>query len=365
MKAAVCRTFGAPLAIEDVTIEAPGPNEVHVAVKACGVCHSDVLFADGGWGGALPAVYGHEAAGVVTATGAGVADLDPGDHVVVTLMRSCGGCPFCANDQTALCDAAFARDGATPLRDGAGRPIVQGLRTGAFAEAVVVDRSQVVAIPKDVPFAEASLLACGVLTGWGAVTNTARVRPGQAVAVVGIGGIGIASLIAARLAGADPILAVDIRDDKLALAPSFGATHTANAGGDDPGRRLGAWGDGRGFHHVLIAVGSPRAVEAGLAMLRPGGSLVLVGMPASGDHVRLDAADLAGKGQRILGSKMGDGRIDRDIPALITLYREGRLGLDALISRRYPLAGINEALASTRRGEALRNVIIVDQAAPR
>jgi Zn-dependent alcohol dehydrogenase len=191
MKAAVCRAFGEPLVIEEVALDPPGAGEVAVDLAACAICHSDIIFADGGWGGQLPAVYGHEAAGVVRQVGQGVDDIRPGDHVVVTLIRSCGHCGSCAQGAPVTCETSFARDSQTPLHRPNSEALTQGVRTGAFAEAVVVDASQVVVIPSTVPLDAASLLACGVITGFGAVTNTAGLRPGTTAVVIGAGGVGL------------------------------------------------------------------------------------------------------------------------------------------------------------------------------
>ena len=209
-KAAVCRAFGAPLTIETVELAEPGPGEVLIRTAACAICHSDIFFLDGAWGGDLPAVYGHEAAGVVEAVGPGVTRLKVGDHVVATLIRNCGFCPACTEGAPVFCEEVFPLDRATPLHDGAGKPIVHGLRTGAFAEHMVVDQSQAIAIPKDMALDSAALIACGVLTGLGAVVNTAGVKAGSSVVVIGCGGVGLNSIQGARIAGASPIIAIDV-----------------------------------------------------------------------------------------------------------------------------------------------------------
>ena len=208
MKAAVVREFGQALTIEELDIAAPGVGEVSVEIKACAICHSDILYASGGWGGSLPAVYGHEAAGIVESVGPGVRHVSPGDHVVVTLVRSCGRCGCCEQGYYGSCEATFALDEQPPLRlKTDGSPVVQGLRTAAFAERTVVDASQAVSISKSVPFASASLLACGVITGFGAVINTAQVRAGSSVAVIGTGGVGLNSIQGASISGARRVIA--------------------------------------------------------------------------------------------------------------------------------------------------------------
>jgi S-(hydroxymethyl)glutathione dehydrogenase/alcohol dehydrogenase len=358
MKAAVCPRFGEPLRIEDVAVDAAGLGEVGVAIAACAICHSDIHFMDGAWGGVLPAVYGHEAAGVVDEVGPGVARLAPGDHVIVTLIRSCGGCFFCSSGEPTLCEADFPRGAEGPLRADDGRAIHQGLKTGAFAERVVVDQSQVVPVPPDMPHDAASLLACGVITGVGAVVNTARVQPLSGVVVIGSGGVGLNAVQGARLCGAQPIIAIDLAPAKLEAALAFGATHAIGPEqGDIQGAVRGLTG-GRGADYAFVTAGAKAAIEQGLGLLRRGGTLVVVGMPASGVTVAYEPGGLANDGQRILGSKMGSTRLRVDVPKLVELYRQRRLKLDELISGRYPLAAINEAVAAVRRGEALRNVIV-------
>jgi Zn-dependent alcohol dehydrogenase len=363
MKAAVCRQFGAPLTIEEVTLSAPGPGQVQVRLAACAICHSDLLFADGAWGGELPAVYGHEAAGVVTAIGEGVTRVGTDERVVVTLIRSCGACPACGKGLPVACDGWQFSDQASPLADMAGRPLVQGMNTGAFAEAVTVDASQVVAVPGDLPLDRAALLACGVITGFGAVTNTAGVEPGSAVVVIGTGGVGLNAVQGAAIAGAQIIIAVDIYDAKLATARAFGATHGVNSGKADAAEAVRAATGGRGADYVFITVGAKAAFDAAYGMMATGGAAVLVGMPPDGVMSEIEPGLLAARNQRILGSKMGASRIDIDIPRLVALYRDGHLKLDELITGRYRLEEINAAIADTRGGTALRNVIIFDDPA--
>jgi len=362
LKAAVCHAFGQPLTIEEVQLESPGDGEVRVALHACGVCHSDIHFIEGAWGGALPAVFGHEGAGVVEAVGPGVTGLAPGDSVVVGLMRFCGTCAHCTRDETYLCATQFPLDRERRLHDGNGGALLQGLRTGAFAEAVVVEQSQVVPVPADLPMTSAALLPCGVLTGWGAVVRVAQVPAGATVGVIGIGGVGINAVQAAALQDAARVVALDTAPEKLALAAAFGATDSIDPLREDAAERIAAITGGLGLDYLLVTVGSGRLVGEGLALLRRGGTLVLVGMPASGDVSTLHAGDLAGDAKRILGSKMGGTNARRDIPHLVDLYGQGRFRLDALVSGRYPLARINEAVAATKGGAALRNVIVFDAA---
>lgn len=360
VKAAVCHAFGKPLAIEEVGLAAPGPGEILVDVKACAICHSDILYAEGAWGGGLPAVYGHEAAGVVSRVGAGVTSLAPGDHVVVTLIRSCGHCHYCRQGSRVMCEEVFPLDRDSPLTGADGRAYVQSMRTGAFAEKVVVHESQAVSVPRDLDFAPASLLACGVITGFGAVVNTARVRPGQSVAVVGCGGVGLNSVQAAALAGASIVVAIDLADDKLAAARRFGATDAFNPAATDAASEIMALTGGRGVDFVLVTVGARPAFDSAFSYLTRNGTVVIVGMPPSGVTASYDPGTLAAWNQRILGSKMGEADIARDIPLLIGHYRAGRLKLDELVSGRYLLEDINEAIAAAKAGKALRNVIVFE-----
>jgi Zn-dependent alcohol dehydrogenase len=357
MRAAVCRAFKQPLPIEHVDLAAPRAGEVRVRIAACAICHSDLLAMDGAWGGDLPAVFGHEAAGVVEEVGAGVAQVGPGDHVVVTLLRSCGQCHFCASGEAQHCETKLPLDLRSPLTARDGSTIRQGLRTGAFAEQVVVDASQVAVIPDEMPLDSASLLACGVITGLGAVLNTAAVRPGSNVATIGTGGVGLNCVQGAALSSARVNVAIDVSASKLAAARLFGASHTVNSREESARDVVRALTAGRGADYVFVAAGSAAAIEQGVTLLRRGGTLVVVGMPADGVKVRLEAVDIADRAYRILGSKMGSARLRVDIPLLAEWYLQGRLKLDELISGRYALEQINEAIESARSGAALRNVI--------
>lgn len=358
MKAAVCREFGQPLVIEDLRLDPPQAGEVLVKLAACAICHSDIFFAEGKWGGTLPAVYGHEAAGVVAEVGAEVLSVRPGDSVVVTLVRSCGRCYYCTHGAETLCEGRFALDGQTRLHTAAGEPIFQGLRTAAFAEYVVVHHSQLVPVSSALPPESASLLACGVITGVGAVTNTAKVPLGSSVAVVGAGGVGLNCLQGAYLSGAQPIIAIDLLPAKLEAALSFGATHALNPGTQDVLSAVRELTGGRGADYVFASAGSGRAIDLGLALMRRGGTIVMVGMPPTGVMTSLEMGNVANDSARILGSKMGEASLQVDVPKLVQLYQQGRLKLDELITARYPLEQINEAIAAVNAGVALRNVIV-------
>jgi Zn-dependent alcohol dehydrogenase len=358
VKAAVCRAFGGPLQVETVTLAAPGAGEVEVKIAACAICHSDISMAEGGWGGALPAVYGHEAAGHVTALGEGVTGYALGDTVLVTLVRACGSCLSCTTGHPATCRADHEVL-AHPLSGADGTPFEQGLRTGAFAEKVVVKASQLAPIPADMPLDAASILSCGVITGVGAVVNTAGLRAGQSAVVIGAGGVGLNAVQGARIAGAAHVVAVDLVAEKLEAARAFGATDAVSAGEKRPWDRVREI-IGGGADHVFVATGAIAAFEGATRYLAPHGRVTIVGLPHAGERSTYDPCAVGVTGQQIAGSKMGDVVLARDIPWMVTLYRQGRLKLDELISNRWPLERINEAIADTKSGAARRNVIVFD-----
>ena len=357
IRAAVCHAFGAPLQVEEVLLRAPRAGEVEVRLAACAICHSDIHYAQGAWGGYLPAVYGHEAAGHVLRTGPGVTGLAPGDAVVVTLIRACGQCACCASGAPTACEAPRdARD--TPLRRLDGTSVGQGLATAAFAERVVVHESQLCPVPADIGLDRAALLACGVITGAGAVLNTAAMRAGSTALVIGAGGVGLNTVQGARIAGARRIIAMDIAADKLEAAREFGATDTVLADDPEARARVLALTGGRGADYVFVTVGAVAAYDRALDFTARLGSVVMVGMPASGATMRLEPVNVAYYGQRLIGSNMGSTVLRRDIPMLVELYRQGRLKLDELITGRWPLERINDAIADTVAGRARRNVIV-------
>ncbi len=359
MKAAVCYEFGKPLRVEEVDIDPPQKGEVKIRMFATAICHSDVHLIRGElWDADLPVVPGHEAAGIVEEVGEGVTLTKPGDPVVVSLLRSCGRCLSCAEGASYLCEGTFAFDTQGRLRNKLGEPLHHGFKTAAFAEYAVVDQSQIVPVPAEMPLDRAALLACGVITGVGAVINTAQVRPGSNVVVIGTGGVGLNAVQGAVLVGAQQIIAMDILETKLTAARAFGATHTINAGQEDVRQIVRELTGGRGADYVFVTVGSTAAVAQGLTLIRLGGTLVIVGLPKQDATVPLPVLNLAANGKKILGSCMGSTRLSNDVPWLVNLYQQGRLKLDELITAHYPLAQINEAIESMEKGEALRNVIV-------
>lgn len=358
IKAAVAHAFGQPLVVEDVHLRAPEGSEVEVTLDAVAICHSDISFAEGAWGGSLPAVYGHEAAGCVSVVGPNVRGLTAGDSVVVTLIRSCGTCISCAGGKPSVCETPY--DGNLgPLKMPDGSVLHQAMASGAFAEKVVVEQSQVVKISDDIPKDSAALIACGVITGVGAVVNAAGLRAGQDVVVIGAGGVGLNAIQGARIAGARRIVAVDMSEDKLAIAREFGATDGVLATDPKPWRAAQK-AMGRGADAVIVTVGAIPAYDQAPRYLAAGGKVVMVGMPHSGAMSSYEPVMLAATGQGMIGSKMGDVVIQRDIPWMVDLYLQGRLKLDELISGRWSLDQINEAIEDTKTGAARRNVIMFE-----
>jgi S-(hydroxymethyl)glutathione dehydrogenase / alcohol dehydrogenase len=360
VRAAVCRAHGARLAIEDLELAAAEGREVRVEVAACAVCHSDVAYARGAWGGELPAVYGHEAAGVVTEVGPDVDGVRPGDRVVVSLLRSCGRCAFCRGGEEHLCDGPFPGDSVPRLRTADGEPVVQAMRTAAFAEEVLVDVSQVASVPRSISLEAASLLGCGVVTGVGAVLDKIRVAPGSSVVVVGAGGVGINVVQGAALAEAAAIVAVEPSRERRAVAKGLGATHGLDPD-DGLAESVRELTGGRGADYVFVTVGSSSVVEQSLGLVRRGGTVAVVGMPPSDEAFQVVAVDLVHDDVRLVGCKIGagSGRLADVVPRLLRLYEEGRLALDPLVTGRYPLERVNDAMEAAARGEGIRNVVVM------
>jgi S-(hydroxymethyl)glutathione dehydrogenase / alcohol dehydrogenase len=356
MKAALCYTFGQPLVIEDIAIDAPAAGEVKVRLAATAVCHSDIHLLRGEWPGVPPIVAGHESAGVVEETGAGVTRVKGGERVVVSLLRSCGECFHCKRGAAHMCEGRFALNSESRLRNARGEAVHPGIFVGAFAESAIVHESQVVRIPDRMPFDRAALLGCAVITGIGAVMNTAKVGKGESVVVIGAGGVGINAIQAAAISGANPIIAVDRVDSKLDAALAFGATHAVK---DDVRARVKSLTK-RGADYVFVTVGATDALPQALGIVRPGGTVVVVGLPEWKATAPVRVADLVWNEQRVLGCRMGSTRLDTDVPRLIDRYLAGELKLDEMITARYPLERINEAIAAVESGAALRNVIVFD-----
>jgi len=361
MKAAVCYEFGKPLVIEELSLRAPRSDEVKVKVAATAICHSDIHDIRGDFGGKLPFVGGHETAGHVEEVGSGVTCVEPGDPVVVSLLEACGKCYYCVTGRPYFCETKVTYDVEGALQKQTGEGIIQKARVGGFAEYVLVHESQLVKVAADFPLDLASLLACGVLTGFGAVVNRAKVPPLSSVVVIGTGGVGLNAVQGALTCGANPIIAVDVLDAKLKRAREFGATHGVNAKTADPVAAVKELTAGKGADYVFVTVGSSAALQQGFSMLARRGSAVMVGLPPMTDPMlSLPAGEFALTEKTLTGAFMGSARLGVDIPRLIDLYKAGRYKLDELIAGRYPLARINEALTSSAAGEALRNVIVFE-----
>ena len=369
-RAAVLRSMGAarpyadsrPLAIETVTLDPPGPGEVLVAVKAAGLCHSDLSVINGDRPRPMPMALGHEAAGVVEALGEGVTDLEIGDHVVMVFMPSCGHCQPCAGGRPALCEPGAAANGRGELLGGGSRlhgsdgDLHHHLGCSAFADRAVVSRRSLVRVPADLPFEQAALFGCAVLTGVGAVVNTARVTAGQSVAVVGLGGVGLASVLGALASGASPVVAVDLSEDKLALARSLGPVLTVNAADPDAVEQVRAL-TGGGADVVLEMAGSVRALEAAWKMTKRGGTTVTAGLPPPEAALAVNVVNLVAEERTLKGSYIGTAIPSRDIPRYIALFREGRLPVDRLLTGVVTLDQINAAFDDLHAGRAVRTVI--------
>jgi S-(hydroxymethyl)glutathione dehydrogenase / alcohol dehydrogenase len=363
MKAAVCYEFGKPLVVEEVNIDPPRKGEVKVKMAAVAICHSDIHQVKESHGGGsippAPFVSGHECAGYVTEVGEGVDSVKPGDPAVVSHMSNCGKCYYCRTGSPHLCNFEFPLTKESRLSTLKGQRLMPVIGASGFAEYVIVDQSQVVKIPADMPMDRAALLSCGVITGFGAVVNRAKVEPNSQVVVIGTGGVGLNAIQGAYFVGANPIIAVDVVDSKLAAAKFFGATHTVNSKKEDPVKAVKALTGGRGADYVFITVGSNQAAVQGFWMTGPRGMTVLVGLPSMSEATLSLPIHAFIKDERIItGGYMGSTNISVDIPRLIALYQSGRLKLDELITNRYPLAKINEAIESAEKGEALRNVIM-------
>ncbi|MEU6888938.1 alcohol dehydrogenase catalytic domain-containing protein [Streptomyces viridosporus] len=343
-----------------VSLRPAGPGEVEIEVRAAGVCHSDLHIVTGDWPTDRPLVLGHEAAGVVTAVGAGVTSVKTGDHVVLSWFAPCRRCRKCVAGKGWLCTGTRAvantlPDGSTPFTDDRGEAVWPYLGLGAFTERLVVPETAAVKVPDELPFGIGALLGCSITTGVGAVVNTARVRPGESAVVVGTGGVGLSVVMGLRLAGADPVVAVDLSPERLAAAERFGATHTLDGAVTD----VAAWCQEElgGVDYAFEAIGSPKVIETLPAMLTPGGAAVLVGMAPTGATGAFDLFDLADQGKRILGCNYGSSVGEIDIPKLARLHLAGRLPMDDLIGRIRPLAEAAAAFDDLRSNTGVRTIL--------
>lgn len=362
MKAAVLIEPNQPLVIEQLQISKPGPHEVLIRTAACGLCHSDLHFIEGTYPHPLPAVPGHEAAGIVEAVGSEVRTVKPGDAVVTCLSAFCGHCEYCVSGRMSLCLGAETRRpaGAEPrLTRPDGSPVNQMLNLSAFAEMMLVHEHACTAIDPEMPLDRASVIGCAVTTGAGTIFNACKLTPGETVAVVGCGGVGLAAINAAKIAGAGRIIAADPMPEKRELAIKLGATDTVDALAPDAAASIVEMTRG-GVDHAIEAVGRPASGELAVRSLRRGGTATILGMMPLTHSVGLSAMDLL-SGKKLQGAIMGMNRFPVDMPRLVDFYMRGLLDLDTIIAERIPLEQINEGFDKMKGGHSARSVIVFDQ----
>lgn len=363
MKAAVLYRPGTPLEIADVELASPQTGEVLVRVEAAGVCHSDYHFMTGDLETPLPVVLGHEGAGVVEAVGPGVSLVKPGDSVVLLWRASCGHCEHCAAGRPALCDISRVQRARGGMLDGTSRlhagdvELRHFLGVSCFAERCVVAEQAVLPIPSDTPMEIAALLGCSVITGVGAVLNTARIEPGSRVLVIGAGGVGLSCVMGAAVAGAGQIVVADLAPDKLELARQFGATDVVDAGAEDVARTVRKV-TGGGADYAFEVIGRPDTVQQAVRAVRAGGTAVAVGLAAGDAKAAIGINDLVLQEKTLKGSLYGSARPVIDMPMLLRLYRQGRLPIDRLLTGRFPLSDVNQAYAALTSGQSGRSVIL-------
>jgi len=352
-----------PLCLEEIELEGPGAGEVLVEIAAAGLCHSDLSVIDGSRPRVLPMVMGHEASGIVREVGAGVHDLKPDDHVVFSFVPGCGHCVPCAIGRPALCEngakanvAGTLLSGGRRFKNSAGQELNHHLGVSAFSQYTVAAQESLVKIDTALPLEKAALFGCAVMTGVGAVVNTAKVEPGTSVAVFGLGGVGLSVVMGARAAGAWPIVAVDMLENKLKLARQIGATHTVNASTGDAAQAVKDM-TGGGAHYVFEAVGNERVLAQAYAATRRGGKTITIGLPHPSKQFTISAVSLVAEERTVLGSYMGSAVPKRDIPRFISLYQAGLLSVDLLHTKTIQLEEINPAFDALAHGEAVRQVI--------
>ena len=359
LKAAVLVEAGKPLVIEQINISKPGPHEVLIRTAACGLCHSDLHFIEGTYPHPLPAIPGHEAAGIVEAVGSEVRTVKVGDAVITCLSAFCGHCEYCVTGRMSLCLGAETRrkPGEAPrLTRPDGSPVAQMLNLSAYAEMMLIHEHACVAINPEMPLPQASVIGCAVTTGAGTIFNACKVTPGETVAVIGCGGVGLATINAAKIAGAGRIIAADPIPEKRALAMKLGATDSVDAMADDAAAQILELSKG-GVDHAIEAVGRPASGELAVKSLKRGGTATILGMMPLQHSVGLSAMDLL-SGKKLQGAIMGGNRFPVDIPRLVDFYMRGLLDLDSIISETIPLEQINEGFDKMKRGDAARSVIV-------
>jgi S-(hydroxymethyl)mycothiol dehydrogenase len=357
VKGVVSAKKGAPVELRTVLVPDPGPGEVTVDIRACGVCHTDLHYRDGGISDDYPFLLGHEAAGVVAEVGVGVTNVAPGDHVVLNWRAVCGQCRACRRGRPWYCFNTANATHRMTLEDGT--ELSPALGIGAFLETTLVAAGQCTKVNPAAPPDVAGLLGCGVMAGLGAAMNTGEVGRGDSVAVIGCGGVGAAAIAGSRLAGAGKIIAVDVDDRKLALATSLGATHTVNSRQTDAVSAIQELTGGFGADVVIDAVGRPETYQQAFYARDLAGTVVLVGVPTPDMKLELPLLDVFGRGGRLKSSWYGDCLPERDFPMLIDLYLQGRLPLETFVSERIALTDVEAAFAAMKRGDVLRSVVML------
>ena len=352
-----------PLAIEEVTLSDPGPGEVLVEVVAAGLCHSDLSVINGSRPRPMPMIIGHEASGIVREVGPGVTDLAPDDHVVFSFVPMCGHCLPCSEGRPALCEPGAKANLTGTLLSGSrhfqrhdGHELNHHLGVSSYSHFTVAAQESLIRIEPDLPMEIAALFGCAVMTGVGAVVNTARVPPGNSVAIFGLGGVGMSSVMGARAAGAYPIIAVDLLDSKLELAKQFGATHLVNAGNGDAVQAVRDLTHG-GAQFAFESVGNEKVLAQAFQATRRGGTTVTIGLPHPSKQVSVSAVTMVAEERTLKGSYMGSAVPRRDVPRYIAMYQAGLLPVDKLLSRTITLDEINPAFDALARGEVLRQII--------
>ncbi|HEY6739737.1 MAG TPA: S-(hydroxymethyl)mycothiol dehydrogenase [Actinopolymorphaceae bacterium] len=357
VQAVVAKAKGEPVSLETISVPDPGPGEALVDVQACGVCHTDLHYVEGGIGDDYPYLLGHEAAGVVSAVGEGVTEVEPGDFVILNWRAVCGQCRACARGRPWYCFATHNATQTMTLADGT--PLSPALGIGAFASTTLVAAGQCTKVAADTPATVAGLLGCGVMAGLGAALNTGTVQRGDSVAVFGCGGVGDAAIAGARLGGATTIIGIDIDDRKLEWAREFGATHTVNSSREDAVERVRELTGGFGVDLAIEAIGLPTTYEQAFYARDLAGTVVLVGVPTPEMRIELPLLEVFGRGGALKSSWYGDCLPSRDFPMLVDLYRQGRLPLEAFVSEEIGLADIDAAFDKMRSGDVLRSVVVL------
>lgn len=357
VRGVIARSKNAPVEVTEIVIPDPGPGEAVVTVQACGVCHTDLHYREGGINDEFPFLLGHEAAGIVESVGEGVTDVEPGDFVILNWRAVCGSCRACRKGKPWYCFSTFNASQPMTLTDGT--PLTPALGIGAFAEKTLVHAGQCTKVDPSVSPAAAGLLGCGVMAGLGAAINTGGVSRGDSVAVIGCGGVGNAAIAGARLAGATTVIAIDLDERKLEWAKGFGATHTVNAGKEDAVEQVQELTGGFGADVVIDAVGRPETWKQAFYARDLAGTVVLVGVPTPDMKLDMPLIDFFSRGGSLKSSWYGDCLPSRDFPYLIELYKQGRLDLDAFVSEQISLNDVEAAFTKMHHGDVLRSVVML------